>query len=162
MSLAGSLFSHGKISPSLFDDLTKEFLFLPQSQNEALTKFIQLERMFLKFKRDKNFAPTFQYVEQMDKVAKHLRFSERTVALAMSGLTRCMKTVGLGVKDLGFLFPVQGPFPQFLGPRKAQDQLTYSQLPVLPLPLPSLDSLQKVTSVYSQDTLVVWAVGELC
>ena len=54
MSLAGSLFGWGKMAlPSLFDDLTKEYLFLPQSQNEILTISVQLEEVFLEFKRDK-------------------------------------------------------------------------------------------------------------
>ena len=62
MSLAGSPFDCGKMSPpSLSDGLSKEFLFLPQGQNEDqmdwvgwpcplffLTKSVQLERMFLK------------------------------------------------------------------------------------------------------------------
>ena len=110
ISLAGSLFGRGKMAPpSLFDDLTKEYLFLPQSQNEILTKSVQLEKMFLKFKKDKNFSNIFQYVEQMAKVAKHLRISERPVVLAMKELTRFMNTVKLSRKDLGFLYPEKGP-----------------------------------------------------
>ena len=51
MSLAESLFGRGKMAPpTLFDELTREYLFLPQGQNEALTKSVQLEKMFLKFK----------------------------------------------------------------------------------------------------------------
>ena len=84
MSLAGSLFGQGKMAPpSPFDDLTKEYLFMLQSQNEILTKSVQLEKMFLKFKKDKNFFNIFHYMEQMAKVAKHLRISERPVVLAM-------------------------------------------------------------------------------
>ena len=60
MSLVGSLFGWGKMAPSsLFDDLTKEYLILPQSQNKILTKSVQLEKMFLKFKKDKNFSNIF-------------------------------------------------------------------------------------------------------
>ena len=71
MSSAGFLFNRGKLSPPLFfDSLIKELLFLPQSQNEALTRSIQVEKMFLKFKKDKNFATIFQYVEQMDRVGR--------------------------------------------------------------------------------------------
>ena len=84
MSLASSLFGQGKMAlPSLFDELTKEYLFLLQSQNEILTRSIQLEKMFLKFKKDKNFSNIFQYVKQMAKVAKHLRISDRSVVLAI-------------------------------------------------------------------------------
>ena len=87
MSLAESIFGRGKmVPPTLFDELTREYLFLPQGQNEALTKFVQLEKMFLKFKKDKSHANIFQYVE----VAKHLRISERPVVLAMGELTRFM------------------------------------------------------------------------
>ena len=39
--------------------------------------------MFLKFKEDKNFSNIFQYVEQMAKVAKHLRISDRSFVLAI-------------------------------------------------------------------------------
>ena len=52
----------------------------------SLTKSVQLEKMFLKFKEDKNFSNIFQYVEQMAKVAKHLRISGRSVVLAMGEL----------------------------------------------------------------------------
>ena len=83
--------------------------------------------MFLKFKKDKNFSNIFQYVEQMAKVAKHLRISERPVILAMGELTRFMNTVMLNGKNLGFLYPEQGPMIQLLGPRKTRDQLAYSQ-----------------------------------
>ena len=46
---------------------------------------------------------------------------------------------------------------QLLGPRKFQDQLAYKQLPVLPLPMPSLDSLLKDTSVSPQDRELIAA-----
>ena len=69
MSLAGSLFDCGKMSPPLlFYDLTKEFLFLPLGQNVALPRSVQLEKIFLKFKKEKNFVTIFQYVDQMDGV----------------------------------------------------------------------------------------------
>ena len=52
LSLAVSVFGKGKkVPPALFEDLTKEFLFLPQVQNGVLTKAIRLEKMFLKFRR---------------------------------------------------------------------------------------------------------------
>ena len=47
LSLAISLFGRGKmVPPSMFDELTREYLFLPHGQNEVLTKSVQLERMF--------------------------------------------------------------------------------------------------------------------
>ena len=49
----------------------------------SLTKSVQLERMFLKFMEDKGFSNIFQCVEQMAKVAKHLRISEKSVVLAI-------------------------------------------------------------------------------
>ena len=158
MSLAQSLFGRGKMAPpTLFDELTREYLFLPQGQNEALTKSVQLEKMLLKFKKDRSHANIFQYVEQMAKVAKHLRISERPIVLAMGELTRFMNAVKMNGKNLGFLYPAQGPMVQLLGPRKFQDQLAYKQLPVLPLPMPSLDSLLKDTSVSSQDRELIAA-----
>ena len=158
MSLAESLFGRGKMAPStLFDELTREYLFLPQGQNETLTKSIQLEKMFLKFKKDKSHSNIFQYVEQLAKVAKHLRISERPIILAMGELTRLMNAVKINGKNLGFLYPGKGPMVQLMGPRKFSDQLAYSQLPVLPLPMPSLDSLLKDTSVSSQDRELIAA-----
>ena len=158
MSLAQSLFGRGKmVPPTMFDDLTREYLFLPQGQNEALTRSVQLEKMFLKFKKDKSHANIFQYVEQMAKVAKHLRISERPVVLAMGELTRFMNAVKMNGKNLGFLYPAQGPMVQLMGPRKFQDQLAYQQLPVLPLPMLSLDSLLTNTSVSSQDKEIIAA-----
>ena len=152
MALAESLFGRGKMSPpTMFDELTREFLFLPQNQNETLTKSVQLEKMLLKFKKDKVHSNVFQYVEQMAKVAKHLRISERPIVLAMGELARLMNAVKMNGKNLGFLYPAQGPVVQLMGPRKFRDQLAYTNLPILPLPLPSLDSLVKDTSVSPQD-----------
>ena len=68
LALAVSLFGRGKmVPPSMFDELTREFLFLPPSQNELLTKSVQLERMFLKFKQNKNFSNIFSYIEKLAK-----------------------------------------------------------------------------------------------
>ena len=103
--------------------------------------------MFLKFKKDKNFTNIFLYVEQMAKVAKHLRISERPVILTMGKLTRFMNEVRSSGKDLAFLYPDKGLLVQPLGPRKVRDQLAYKQLPSLPLPLPTLDDLLKDTAV---------------
>ena len=80
-------------------------MYLPQGQNEVLTKSVQLEKMFLKFKKDKNFPNIFLYVEQMAKVAKHLRISEQPVILAIEELTRFMNKVRNSGKDLRFLYP---------------------------------------------------------
>ena len=60
-------------------------------------------------------------------------------------------------KNLGFLYPAQGPMVQLLGPKKFEDQLAYKQLPVLPLPMPSLDSMLKDTTVCSQDRELIAA-----
>ena len=43
----------------------------------SLTKSVQLERMFLMF------MDIFQYVEQMARIAKHLRISHRFVVLTI-------------------------------------------------------------------------------
>ena len=87
--------------PSLFEKLTREYLFLPQGQNDVLTKSLQLEKMFQKFKKVKNFTNIFLYVEQMAKVAKHLRISEWPVILAMGELTTFMNEVRNSGKNLG-------------------------------------------------------------
>ena len=62
--------------------------------------------MFLKFMEDRSFSNIFQYVEQMAKVAKHLRISERSVVLAMGELTRFMDTVKALWKNSGI--PLSG------------------------------------------------------
>ena len=152
MALASSLFSRGKMAPAtMFDELTREYLFLPQGQNESLTKSVQLEQFLLKYKKDKSYTNVFQYVEQMAKVAKHLRISERPIILAMGELDRFMNAVKQHGKHLGFLYPSQGPCVQLLGPRKFNDQLSYTQIPVLPLPMPSLDVLLTDSSVSPSD-----------
>ena len=111
---------------STFDELTKDYLFLPADQNELLIKSIQLEQLLLKYKKDKAFTYIFQYVEQMAKVAKHLRIAERPIILAMGEMTRCMNAVRQNGKNLGFLYPAQPPLIQLMGPRKVQDKPTIS------------------------------------
>ena len=77
LSLAVSVFGRGKmVPPSMFEELTREFLFLPLGQNKLLTKSIQLKCMFNKFKHNKNFSNIFSYIEKLAKVAKHFRVSE--------------------------------------------------------------------------------------
>ena len=118
LALAVSVFGRGKmVPPSLFEELTKEFLFLPAGQNEALTKAIQLERLFNKFKHNKNFSGIFAFIEKLSKVAKHFRISERPVVLAMGELTHFMNEVKNSGKELGFQYPENPPLVQLLGPR---------------------------------------------
>ena len=62
LALAVSLFGCGRMSPPLlFNELMREFHLLTQSQNETLTKGVQLEKMFYKYKRDKHFAHIFVF-----------------------------------------------------------------------------------------------------
>ena len=158
LALAVSVFGRGKmVPPSLFEELTKEFLFLPAGQNEALTKAIQLERLFNKFKSNKNFSGIFAYIEKLSKVAKHFRISKRPVILAMGELTRFMNEVRCSGKDLGFRYPETPPLVQLLGPRKVQDRLAYSQLPSFSTVSPQLDDLLKDTSVSPEDRAIVAA-----
>ena len=101
LELAVSIFNHGRMSPPvMFDDLTKEFLLLPLSQNKALTKSVHLEKFLYKFKRDKFFSHIFLYVEQMAKIAKHLRITEQPVILAMGEHIHFMNMVRTSGKDL--------------------------------------------------------------
>ena len=158
LALAVSVFGRGKMFPSnLFDELTNEFLFLPASQNEALTKAIQLERLFNKFKSNKNFAGIFAYIEKLARVAKHFRISERPVILAMGELTRFMNEVRCCGKDLGFQYPEVPPQVQILGPRKVQDRLAYSQLPPLSPASPLLEDLLRDTAVSPDDRATIAA-----
>ena len=69
-------------------------------------------------------------------MAKNFWVSGRPVILAMEDLTHFMNKVQSSGKDLGFLYPDQGPLVQLMGPRKVQDRLTYKQLPVLSLSFP--------------------------
>merc|ERR1711867_176144 len=158
LALAVSVFGRGKMFPSnLFDELTNEFLFLPASQNEALTKAMQLERLFNKFKSIKNFAGIFAYIEKLARVSKHFRISERPVILAMGELTRFMNKVRCCGKDLGFQYPEVPPQVQILGPRKVQDRLAYSQLPSFSPVSPLLDDLLRDTAVSPEDRAIIAA-----
>ena len=158
LALAASVFGRGKMVPSnLFDELTNEFLFLPASQNEVLTKAMQLESLFNKFKTIKNFAGIFSYIEKLARVAKHFRISERPVILAMGELTRYMNDVRCCGKDLGFQYPEVPPQVQLLGPRKVQDRLAYSQLPPLSPASPLLEDLLRDTAVSPEDRAIIAA-----
>ena len=158
LSLAVSVFSRGKmIPPSMFEELTREFLFLPQGQNEMLTRTVQLERMFNKFKHNKNFSNIFSYIEKLAKVAKHFRVSERPVILAMGELTHFMNEVRTSGKELGFQYPENLPLVQLLGPRKVQDRLAYKQLPTFSSPCPQIADLLKDTTVSSEDRAIIAA-----
>ena len=156
--LAVSLFNRGRmLPPSLFDDLTKEYLLLPPGQNETLTKSVQLEKFLYKYKIDKLFVHIFLYVEQMARIAKHLRITERPVILAMGELTCFMNTVRTSGKDLGFQYPDQVPLVQIMGPRKVKDELYYKSLPDLAPDFPTLDDLLKDTAVSTKDRNIIAA-----
>ena len=66
-----------------------------------------------------------------------------------------MNAVRQNGKNLGFLYPAQPPLIRLMGPRKVQDKLTYQQLPGLPLPLPSVDTLLQGTSVSVSDREII-------
>ena len=135
MELAENVFSRGKMSPSnMFDELTKEYLFLSQEQNEVLTRSLQIERMLMRYKNDRQFSHIFHYIEELARIARHQRIVERPVFLAMSELTRLLNAIRQHGKALGFLYPDMAPTRQLLGPRKFEDKLAYSQLPTLPMP----------------------------
>ena len=103
LALAVCLFGRGKmVPPSMFDKLTREFLFLPPGQNELLTKSVQLERIFQKLKQNKNFSNIFSYIEKLAKVAKHFRVSKCPVIITMGELTCFMNEVKSSGKELGF------------------------------------------------------------
>ena len=68
-----------------------------------------------------------------------------------------MNEVRSSGKDLGFLYPEQGPLVQLLGPRKVRDQLAYRQLPSFSLPLPQIGDLLKGTAVSSGDREIIAA-----
>ena len=152
MALAESFLGRGKMVPAaLFEDLVKEYLFLPQEQNERLTRSILLEKMLYRYKKDKQYGHIFQYVEELAKVGKHLRISERPVILSLGELTRLMTEIRQHGKDLGFLYPAEGPYRQLLGPRKFEDKLHYTQVPIIPLPFPSITNLLEGTTEVSSD-----------
>ena len=152
MALAESFLGRGKMVPaSLFEDLVKEYLFLPQEQNERLTRSMLLEKMLYRYKKDKQYGHIFQYVEELAKVGKHLRIAERPVILSLGELTRLMTDIRQHGKDLGFLYPAEGPCCQLLGPRKFEDKLHYTQVPIKPLPFPSINTLLDGTTEVSTD-----------
>ena len=152
MALAESFLGRGKMVPaSLFEDLVKEYLFLPQEQNERLTRSMLLEKMLYRYKKDKQYGHIFQYVEELAKVGKHLRIAERPVILSLGELTRLMTDIRQHGKDLGFLYPAEGPCCQLLGPRKFEDKLHYTQVPIIPLPFPSINTLLDGTTEVSTD-----------
>ena len=157
MNLATNIFTRGKMVPaSMYDDLTKEFLFLGQDQNEALTKNLQIERLLQKYKRDKQYSHIFKYVEDLSKITKHYRVSERPVFMATAELTRVLDAVRQHGMDLGFLYPEVPPTCQILGPRLFPNLLAYTQIPILPLP-PLVDVLEGVTSISETDRSAVTA-----
>ena len=157
MDLATNIFTRGKMVPaSMFEDLTKEFLFLGQDQNEALTKNLQIERLLQKYKRDKQYSHIFKYVEDLSKITKHYRVSERPVFMAMAELTRVLDAVRQHGMDLGFLYPEIPPNCQLLGPRIFPNLLSYTQMPIMPLP-PLADVLEGVTDISEADRSSVTA-----
>ena len=114
--------------------------------------------MLYRYKKDKQYGHIFQYIEEMAKVAKHLRVSERPVVLALGELTRLMTDIRQHGKDLGFLYPAEGPCRQLLGPRKFADKLHYTQVPIIPLPFPSITNLLEGTAnVSPEDRDVIMA-----
>ena len=134
----------------MFDDLTKEFLFLGQEQNETLKKSLQIERLLLKYRRDKTYSHIFKFIEDLAKITKNYRVSERPVFMAMAELTRLMNAIRQHGIELGFLFPKKPPTCQMLGPRTFPNMLAYSQIPIFPIP-PLLDVLDGVTTISEGD-----------
>merc|ERR1712215_129272 len=96
-------------------------------------------------------------MEQMARIAKHLRISEWPVILAMGKLTRFMNTVKSSGRSLGFQYPDQAPLVQLRGPRKVKDELAYKTLPDLSLNFPTLDTILEGRSVSAKDKKIIAA-----
>ena len=69
MDLAEKVFKLGRYKiPRYFEELTREFLFLPHDQNETLNSNLIMETFFKKYEKDPAFSHIFSYKDQISNV----------------------------------------------------------------------------------------------
>ena len=77
MDLATKIFSLGRFKvPHHFEDLTKEYLFLPNGQNETLTANLTMENMFRQYEKGGRHKHVFLFKNQVVKAARDMRVAQ--------------------------------------------------------------------------------------
>ena len=135
MDLASKIFSLGKFKVSHhFEELTKEFLFLPVGQNELLNANLSMENMFKQHEKSGKFKHVFTFKNQVVKVTRDLRVAQRPLFLATAELDKVLNQTRTLGKALGFKYPAEIPKVEILGPKKHPNHLSYTCLPSFELP----------------------------
>ena len=77
MALATKVFSLGRFKvPLHFQELAKEYLYIPVGQNDILTANLNVENMFRRYERSGKWKYVFQYKNQIIQVTKDLRVAQ--------------------------------------------------------------------------------------
>ena len=77
MDLATRMFTMGTFKKGHFEELTKDYLFLPLGQNEKLSENIKMEDLFNKYEHNQRFRHIFEFKDKLLKLAKELRIAQR-------------------------------------------------------------------------------------
>ena len=130
MELAAKVFSLGKFKlPKHFDELTKEYLFLPTGQNDILTSNINLENLFRKYEHDADFSAIFTFKNQVLKCLRDLRVVQRIPFLVQDEVDRALEGSRSAAKKVGFVFCPEPPEVSVLGPKPHPNHLAYRSRP---------------------------------
>ena len=130
MELASKVFSLGKFKVAKhFEELTKEYFFLPTGQNDVLTSNINLENLFKKYEHDPQHSAIFTFKNQVLKCLRDLRIVQRIPFLIQDELDKALEQSRTAAKKIGFVFCPEVPEVSVLGPKPHPNHLAYRSLP---------------------------------
>ena len=98
--MAEKMFTLGAYKRGHFEELTKQYLFLPIGQNEKLSKNMMMEQVFKKYENDRRFGHIFDFKNKLVKLGKEMRIAQRPLVLAVGTTTDLSRHLR---------YPVSGP-----------------------------------------------------
>ena len=93
MEIADKMFNMGTFKKGHFEELVKEFLFLPLGQNNILSENIKMENLFKKYEQDKRFRHIFDFKDKLVKLGKELRMAQRPFVLGVGAATELSRGI---------------------------------------------------------------------
>ena len=94
MDYATLIYSSGTFkSKKKFEEVVQKHIFLNREQNEALKKHLKLEEVFRKYQRSPRFRHLLDYMNQLLKVVKDTRVSQRPLFCTVAALDDLIKKV---------------------------------------------------------------------
>ena len=110
VNLAQDMITQGQFkAKNAWTDVVKNFLTLPSPQHDKLSKDIELEAVFDKFRSDKRYKNLFKYHREARNALKDLRLSQRPLLSIIEKINAVLISLRRLGEDAGLGFPSDPP-----------------------------------------------------